>query len=1061
MRKGHRKPLTKKEKAFAKSLANGTGSIKAARLFLKWKCGHGTPEAQKAKDLARSPRIREEVDRLKNVDKVEAEAEMTIDQTPGFELEDLRKFAYDRLKIIAEDSGVNPSARWNAVEALEKLNDPSKDINLIYRYIDIMWRYYEGHCPACHKDFPLWKIQNNKLEAYREENGIPPSSPIEDRLDRRLALLRAADPVRQPHPGQVRAISAAERHLVGTGPARGGKATAPDTPILTPKGFVRFDSLRIGDTVFDEAGQPCQVIGESPVWKTGDWYRVIFDTGEEIIAHENHEWVTHQYNYREAVRSRKGTARYANRKRNVVPNRIINKRIRALTPTVVSTKDIFNTCKARETHTNHAIPVSNAIQFPAQDLPIDPYLLGVWLGDDTALSGQITIADQPILDKLHRLGHTYNKIQSSKYCYRIHGLYEKLVTFDLKSNKHIPLNYLYSSYEQRLELLRGLMDTDGYINKNGNCAFYNTNKNLCDGVMFLLASLGIKRSVESKVGTLYGVKHKTCYIVKFTTTVPIFSLERKAKRLPATVKSNQQYHYIVDVKKTQPEQARCIEVNSPSNQYLVGKSLIPTHNSFLLGMFLLMYGLIPGVENWLLARIYENADKEFQYYQQFLNVLFYPVAKHMMTVQVDRTGDSSIKTRWGNITETRSGKAKGSITGHELEIIVVAEPAWVEASLFEEVRARMSSRMGRIIAFGTPKGFGGFLYRMKKLSNRGPDGHIRNAEERLIRNGCPWNQSLAQFSLSPEENPQYVISEKEAARGELTREEYESEFEGRMTSAEGARFPLIQEQHVQSLNPGVVERLVYVLGIDQGPKNFGGCLIGWDGQRMYVIWEFFDDTEKTIKANMMEINRNLPAVIAAKGGTAENWQLTIFDSDPPIHGILLELIEERKTWKTDETYRPKNLKDYTNWREETMEWINYMAGRGFLIFDKECDQPCSQLRAALIKPLDNQKERQTGNDKGWLVKDPWRGDHVMDAFLMACFCIKEELIHMPMAGVNPTAPFEAERLHQEYQRINQERRELTGKNDNEAWRIVYGHERTSPAKFWYPQSFHVDNSDEG
>src|SRR5258706_991282 len=433
----------------------------------------------------------------------------------------------------------------------------------------------------------------------------------------------------------------------------------------------------------------------------------------------------------------------------------------------------------------------------------------------------------------------------------------------------------------------------------------------------------------------------------------------------------------------------------------------------------------------------------------------------MMTVSVDRTGDSSIKTRWGNITETRTGKAMGTIRGQELEVIIVAEPAWVEQSLFEEVRARMSSRMGRIIAFGTPKGFGGFLGRLKKLSSRGPDGHIRNADERLIRNNCPWNQSLAQFSLSAEENPQYVISEKVAAKGELTREEYESEFEGKMIAAEGARFPLIQEQHVQSLNPGIYERLVYILGIDQGPKNFGGCLIGWDGQRMYVVWEFFDDTEKTIKANMVEINRNLPAIIAGKGGTAENWQLTIFDADPPIQGTLLEMIEERKPWKTDETYRPKNLKDYTNWREETMEWINHMAGRGFLIFDKECDLLHDQLRDALIKPPDVQKERQAGNDKGWIVKDPWRGDHVMDAFLMACFCIKEELIHMPMSGVNPTAPFEAERLHQEYQRINTERRELTGNDDNEAWRIVYGHERTSPARYWDPQSHHYDNSDEG
>ena len=101
---GKKKPLTKNEKAFAKALANGTGAIKAARLFLryrggkKWICAHGSPEAQKAKDLARSARITEEVARLKAADLTEAEVEMEMDQTPDMELEDLRQFAYEDRK---------------------------------------------------------------------------------------------------------------------------------------------------------------------------------------------------------------------------------------------------------------------------------------------------------------------------------------------------------------------------------------------------------------------------------------------------------------------------------------------------------------------------------------------------------------------------------------------------------------------------------------------------------------------------------------------------------------------------------------------------------------------------------------------------------------------------------------------------------------------------------------------------------------------------------------------------------------------------------------------------
>jgi len=598
-------------------------------------------------------------------------------------------------------------ARWNAIQALEKLNDPGKDINLIYRYIDIMWRYYEGHCPACHNDFPLWKVKNFKLDLYREDNQLPPSSPLENRLERRLALLNEADPVRQPHVGQERAIAAEDRHLIGTGPARAGK-------------------------------------------------------------------------------------------------------------------------------------------------------------------------------------------------------------------------------------------------------------------------------------------------------------------------------------------------------------------SLVMGMFLLMYGLIPGAENWLLARIYENADKEFQYYQQFLQTLFYPVSKHMIDISIDRTGDSSIKTRWGNITETRSGKAKGSITGHELEIIAVCEPAWVEASLFEEVRARMSSRMGRIIAFGTPKGFGGFLHRMKKLANRGPDGHIRSEKERLLSGGCPWNQSMAQFSMLPEDNPQYVISEKEAAKGELTKEEYESEFEGKMRAAEGSRFPFLTDKHCRKITREEIEKCVFILGIDQGTKNFGGTLIAWDGRRMFVVWEYFNDEAKTAKAKLIEINAMLPSVIAEMGGSAENWILTIFDADPPVQDTLQELKDEYRPWKTDETYRPKNLKDYTNWREETIAWVNQQCTKMQLLFDKECDLLHDQLLEALILPQDTTKEKQNQNSKGWIVNDPWRGDHVMDAWLMATFCIKEGLLQLPAGGVGPVEAFESQRLSQEHRRISDEKRELTGKDgDAEAWRIVYGQERLSGPRYYEPLSHHFDNDQEG
>ena len=683
------KPLNAREKNFAKALAEGTGSIQAARLFLRWKCEPGSSQYQKAKDLARQPRIIAEVERIREAEQQVAQATTIVTNSNKLDLTNLRQFAYDRLCIMRDDVDVPAKSRYMAIQALERLNDPSKDINLIYRWIDLMWRFYTGHCPACHTDFPLWKVRNDRLVKFRADNGIEIDETPEDESQRRLDLIKTAEKRRHPHPGQVRALIAPERHIVGVGPARAGK-------------------------------------------------------------------------------------------------------------------------------------------------------------------------------------------------------------------------------------------------------------------------------------------------------------------------------------------------------------------SFTLAMFCLMYLLIPGVEVWILARVYDDAAPEFDYLEGFLKTLLNPVTKHMVTVAIDKqSGEASITTRWGSCIKIKSGKAKGSITGRELEFAGVAEPAWVEAALYEELRARMSSRLGRIVALGTPKGFGGFIHRMVKQAGRGPDGKIRNPEDRQIVRGCAWSQSLLFFNYDATENPAYVRSEIEAARSELTKEEFASEFEGLMVSAEGARFPYITQKALINVPREVYNKCVYVMGIDQGPKNFGGCLVGYDGHNVYTSWEFFDSSGLTYRAQLIDLNYKIGPVIFNQGGNADNWQLTIFDADPPIQGTLDELEQENMKWKTEQTYRPKNMKDLTNWREETMEWINSMAQKGRFFFDaKECDMLHDQVREALIQPKDNSREGSVGTSKGWIVKDLWRGDHVMDAWLMACYCIMTGQLSLSVAGIQRGNPYEEEQRHQDYTRITAERAELNGNaEEKDTWKQVYGYDK--------------------
>ncbi|MFQ6010880.1 MAG: LAGLIDADG family homing endonuclease [Nitrososphaerales archaeon] len=1028
-----RKQISPKERKFAWLIAEGLSPRDAAVKAFGWKCETYSEETTKAYNLAKTQRVKDEVAKIRKQLKAEADAETTLITSDGLDKENLRKFCYQRLEEIRDDPNKPAKARFDAIKALEKLSDPATDVNLIWRWIDVIWRGAKAHCPCCHKSFPMWKIRNSNLEEYRQASDkgyLPPEE--EDEFTRRMELIRMADRRKRPHIGQIRALAAPERHLVGKGAARAGKVLAPNTSVLTTKGWKRYEDLDYSDTLFDENGNKCNIVGFSPVCETGKWYKVIFDNGEEIIAHENHEWVTHDYSYRSALSRRHG----------IKPNKNTT-----LEPTLITTKEIKKTLKVRNgTHTNHGIPVCGPLKFESKELPLHPYLLGIWLGDGTSINPSITTTDPEIIDKIKRLGYTVTK--KTKSCWYVKGIKHKFTLLDLIGNKYIPNDYLFSSIDQRKELLRGLMDSDGTIDSKGRCGFDNTNKNLVDGTRFLLNSLGIKTNKVSKVrqprlnGESYSPitnkKYKLCYRLNFTTTLPIFSLERKLKRIPTEVKKTVDYHYIYDVLEVPSFTGRCIEVDSSSNLYLCSESLIPTHNSFLLAHFAFMGLLIPGVEIWILAEVYESARSEVEYLRGFIKSLFYPLDKYMIKERIDhKSGEMILTTRWGSELRIKSAKAKGSVTGRELEMCLIAEPAWVPDDLYEEVRARMSSRLGRILAFGTPKGYGGLLARMVNLRGVDPNtGKVirTKPEDRLIENGAKWSQSMLVYNLSPEQNPEYVKSELEAARLELTEEEYAAEFRGEMKSDEGAKFPHINEKHIREVKRSEYEKCMFIQGVDQGPKNFGACLVGYDGDKIYMCREYFDNSEDTIKANLLKLRLTAPLLVEAVGGSKSNFNLTIFDDMPKIDGILAEMAVEGTPWPTPINFKHKNEHSMQeNWREETAIWVNQMALQGKIVFDNECDQLLWQVIEVMNKPALPDKEKKAGgSDKGWHVRDPFRGDHVLDAWLMVMWTILSGQVEMAEADYTVKKGWDDHKAAFEYKIALDEAEELHGSTNKKA-----------------------------
>jgi hypothetical protein len=253
-------------------------------------------------------------------------------------------------------------------------------------------------------------------------------------------------------------------------------------------------------------------------------------------------------------------------------------------PRVVTTRDIHDSLRI-DGHVNHSIGVCGALEHPELDLPIDPYVLGCWLGDGHGASAQLTCADSEIIANIESAGFEVRKQRWSRYAWGIIGLRGPLDRLGLLGNKHVPDLYLRAAPKQRLALLQGLMDTDGSTGRNGSVQFTNTNRRLAEAVVELAASLGHKAVLREGRAWLDGRDCGPKYSVTWTPPDPVFRLSRKLDRQKLTGhRGVQSVRYVVDVRPVPSRPVRCITVDAPDHLYLASRACIPTHNSVSLNV---------------------------------------------------------------------------------------------------------------------------------------------------------------------------------------------------------------------------------------------------------------------------------------------------------------------------------------------------------------------------------------------------------------------------------------------------------------------------------------------
>jgi replicative DNA helicase len=352
-------------------------------------------------------------------------------------------------------------------------------------------------------------------------------------------------------------LHAGQMIVIAARPAM-GKALALDTPLATPTGWTTMSRVEVGDELLGADGRPTRVVAATAAMVGRPCYEVTFSDGSTIIADAQHQWLTETRASRRAARDAVG-----------------NHRSPRSHPAIHTTEQLAATvrCETSDRRLNHSVTNAQALQLPARDLPVPPYVLGAWLGVGTSVTVQITSADPGIVMRL----------EAEEDATASATLPDRLSRLGLSAEKHVPREYLRGSPAQRRDLLAGLLDADGTVAVTGAVQFAVLTERLALDVQELVVSLGYRCSIMRK--RVKGRSESSeSFTLNFTTDDDVFQLERK-RLLHKDRRSRQfQQHnsrFVTAVRPITSVPVRCVEVDNDRHLFLAGRTMIPTHNSTL------------------------------------------------------------------------------------------------------------------------------------------------------------------------------------------------------------------------------------------------------------------------------------------------------------------------------------------------------------------------------------------------------------------------------------------------------------------------------------------------
>lgn len=362
---------------------------------------------------------------------------------------------------------------------------------------------------------------------------------------------------------------AAKLRMALVGPPGSGKAQPVDRLVLTPSGWVRIGELRPGDVVVDPDGGSARVTAVYPQGEK-DVFLVSFSDGSETECCDEHLWWTTTTEDRAARRP--GSVRS----------------LAAIRETLVYTGK-----------RNHAIPMVGRVDLgDGASLPLDPYVLGVLLGDGGMTSDAVTL-NNPEGELINRIAallpsgvelRMRNTVtwgvcrQAASGENPVAGILDDLgLRFHKSIEKFIPALYKWASFDARLALLQGLLDTDGYAH-GSTLEYTSSSPALAHDVLDLVRSLGGKASLSSRIPTYTykGERREGARSYRMNISLPgdvaPFRLTRKAAAYTPRTKY-QPTRYIDAVEPAGRKECVCIAVDTKRSLY-VTDDFIVTHNTY-------------------------------------------------------------------------------------------------------------------------------------------------------------------------------------------------------------------------------------------------------------------------------------------------------------------------------------------------------------------------------------------------------------------------------------------------------------------------------------------------